>query len=644
MASGIRLPTLTDYGTWLAAETYSAGVQATAVAASAASAAVGAITRLGKTLISPLYPKEETLKPVPFEDTPLYDPKYDEIDYPVFKELLSQVQAYKEKKEELAEATEFAELEESIRSQLYAAMIYPYPKGRLAIVKKCLDLVEGHPELDILNLSSRIKGKDGNPLLYIIHYYLDEIALFLLQKVTNKRVLKKAGVITRSKAYRDESEAFILSKLLPKNPDRLTIRQYRHRTKARVIAAGSMRPLKEEHPPCSAIEAIESTTYSSGDIPLEARIHTELEYLYTVPEMQPLMKLMAIYSMQRPKRFKIIITPSFDKLDPLKGDGCRGFYSHKHTAFIQTADRSEEGILSTVFHESAHFAMKRVFCNWCDPYASFRGEEAFKEIAQATKKRVDDRTISKDDPLNKQLWERFERVYTHYPTDLHDRELIVRVPQIISLVGKEIGCEWLRQNVPELFEYYLTVVNPAITAHLEKLDHLLDLDIGTTVPEPGALEAAEIERLGRSGILKSMTFAIENDRDDLLALFFQEPLKSKVTSRIASKLLRRLLKSNNLARASQILREFGDKIANETKGYILTELVELGLTDSVTFFCFLEGHNIPGINICEAARKAAFLGNIKLIDFFMETFQARFKPKYKQYLLSAKERHLKDQE
>lgn len=141
------------------------------------------------------------------------------------------------------------------------------------------------------------------------------------------------------------------------------------------------------------------------------------------------------------------------------------------------AKRPIEEICGTLIHELCHFAMQLIYDNQCNPFPlattnklsgkSFSAKaSAFQPITYKANERQEN------------MHEIIKRAFTEYDPKDHDAELIVRVPHLIAQFGGK-GLEILKQQVPELLDYYENVALQDLLLHLkqQKLNYFqIDVD------------------------------------------------------------------------------------------------------------------------------------------------------------------------
>ena len=291
-------------------------------------------------------------------------------------------------------------------------------------------------------------------------------------------------------------------------------------SKRKIMDYGAFFAIPKDNKPFGTIEAILSQTYADlGPYQKEARDQTvkdlskQLQDVYNDTDtlIKPILELMGqaalgkhLYHSTKNKKYKIISSSESMQLKPGFGTAKEGQYSYKNTAFISIAD--PQTAFAILLHESTHFAMQAVYNNNCDPFCavSKKNAAAFNKIiesviakieAQKNKSlkstlpdnknnslftgielmfnkimgggntKMDERKNPlaqppRLDPRDDALFARIESVFNIYPKEDWARELIVKIPEIIGIIGVQNGHKWFKNNFPELLDYYKTVVLP----------------------------------------------------------------------------------------------------------------------------------------------------------------------------------------
>lgn len=201
-------------------------------------------------------------------------------------------------------------------------------------------------------------------------------------------------------------------------------------------------------------------------------------------------------------------SPNVSRFIPYPAKNARnwGQYNLGDTAYFAAKDLPVERIWSTKGHEEAHFAMIEVFHNACNPYTAYDVEtkRKYQKIVstadQRSKVLADSAELPTDsflqyykkageeqlplpaEALDAALDNHIEctqtirRVFELYPKDEWDRELIVRVPEIMEYLGNEKGDAWLKAYMPDLLRFYMNHINTSIGQHLTLLQEHKHVD------------------------------------------------------------------------------------------------------------------------------------------------------------------------
>lgn len=310
-----------------------------------------------------------------------------------------------------------------------------------------------------------------------------------------------------------------------------TVKEVQRREKYKIMAIGAIRKLESGTIP-STVEAIESVTYFEdtelknnfnlllqdanksevlsnmikmmavcsvrGTIPEIRRLtlfrqHAELLSRNKNAEPEELviyeMTLLAIEN-ELGKRFKIICVDAEDT-SSLKMFAAepRGLYTNKNSIFVATKSLSENEVFATIMHESAHFVILQLFQNSAKPYPNDAIGNILRDKYQNVVANTKESMVSIEHGLSNELEETafkiIENVYIAYTNEKWDEELIVRVPQILGLMGAGKGDAWLKQNVPGLYEYYQQEINPRIFVYLQNVKantYISDINFEPSTP------------------------------------------------------------------------------------------------------------------------------------------------------------------
>ncbi|WP_347252649.1 ankyrin repeat domain-containing protein [Legionella sp.] len=314
-------------------------------------------------------------------------------------------------------------------------------------------------------------------------------------------------------------------------PEGMDIKKFQRANKEAIVDLGPLKPLKSEKP--SAYEAIESTLFIQNEA-MRKQFEGVFKVAYESEILRPMLNLMGLCALKGTitqsrritlfmeyqqlqelkkeaseddldlyafalkqkekelgKRFKIICVdaPDVGSLKPLAAEP-RGLYTHKNSVFAATEGLDLYGVLAVILHESSHFGIDHLFKNSSAPYPKgfdiHQRKERFQKIVQTTKENLTQILSSVSSEEELAAYNAIQTVFTAYPKEEWDIELIVRVPQIIALLGPEKGPQWLQKNTPELLEYYLTVINPAI------MGYLAEYDASKYLSDPHSLLAAKV--------------------------------------------------------------------------------------------------------------------------------------------------------
>ena len=141
------------------------------------------------------------------------------------------------------------------------------------------------------------------------------------------------------------------------------------------------------------------------------------------------------------------------------------YFMPNFTISLATRYKSRETLLATLIHEFCHCVAHIIYDNQCRPYALNEGEN-FEEVVMDLRERFT--YVSSVHP--NAAMETIMSVFRDYPEKQQAAELIVRVPEIIAILGHEQGILWLQQHTPRLLTYYENIFIKDINARLGYLE------------------------------------------------------------------------------------------------------------------------------------------------------------------------------
>lgn len=305
-------------------------------------------------------------------------------------------------------------------------------------------------------------------------------------------------------------------------PEGLSIKESQKQRKKAIVNMGPLTPMDKSSKPTAAL-AVESVLYFEDSL-LAQGFRGYLETLSLDPILGPMVNMMGLcarrgamperarqsfleqrYSMvssvpevsssgevdelyafaiarierELRKHFKIICIDQED-VTPLHVFVAepRGLYTHKNSVFIATKNLDFNDIVAVIMHESMHFIVHKLFDNHAYPYPN---DSVYNPLRDQMQEIVKSLRETLDSLQEGPAYDVIARVFYNYEEEKWPIEIIVRVPQIIALVGAEKGREWLTKNTPDLLSFYEQEVTPRIekflidqrvSEHLSGFDHL----------------------------------------------------------------------------------------------------------------------------------------------------------------------------
>lgn len=341
---------------------------------------------------------------------------------------------------------------------------------------------------------------------------------------------KTALTLARERGF-NEIETFLLQES-PDIPDEAATKEFQRQQKQNIINCGPLRQLSpgDKHYAHEAIEAVfyieddqlreqfnDSRILAAaegneilkpliqmlglsalrGNLPEVRRItlFKEVELLRNSPEQDELQdSALAILEKELGKKFKIICVDAINtfRINADNPDS-RGLYTQKNSVFIAAQNLGLRDAFGVILHESAHFAMKQLFNNESLPYPKGENslQEQFYQIIKDTYNNLYT-YINDENEGNTELSEdevkafySIIEIYKFYPEEEWAQELIVRIPQVMAILGPDKGAEWLNKYTPELMQFYMNEINPRITAYLS--EHHAENYLRHTEPASGLI-------------------------------------------------------------------------------------------------------------------------------------------------------------
>lgn len=256
--------------------------------------------------------------------------------------------------------------------------------------------------------------------------------------------------------------------------------------KSQLKSLGAIQRLDSEKTSHHPVLAIESQLYiENKEIYKRELIHEKLIDLYAHQELKPFFYLAGLAALGchksalnnelKKKNLKVFVVP----IDSTGDKIFRGYYSLHHSVFLN--DKNPTGILCSMLHEIMHFEINEIFENEAKPYPKLSGRtEATNLMINATKTRIErlPQKTKKELRLRSTLEVVFTPVYTNRSSseDNQAAELAVKVIEICAILGHQQGPAWLKKHVPELWNFHVNIINPAIKAYLEEQNYSLYID------------------------------------------------------------------------------------------------------------------------------------------------------------------------
>jgi ankyrin repeat protein len=296
--------------------------------------------------------------------------------------------------------------------------------------------------------------------------------------------VKLAEIIVKNFNYQPKPIDFIAAKKLSKDSDlydylKKDIRNRRHE----IINVGPISlHNKPDKPIDEKLNSIFEHLYVENKT-LGNEIRKDMKYIYNNKNeiLKPLLDLISLgtqgfHISNNPvnKKLKILVTNKNSIHDIVEVETYnehnqnRGLFKGKNTIYAAGAGGNLDLALATIFHEMQHFADKQIFGNQY-PYRDSH-YEWFNKIKVDLKNKSVKKSTSLDKPPTTDdeiIYNRIAYVFNSYDSSQHNGEILVKVPEILGLLGLKDGYKWLQQNEPELLRYYETVFIPECKAYIE---------------------------------------------------------------------------------------------------------------------------------------------------------------------------------
>lgn len=165
------------------------------------------------------------------------------------------------------------------------------------------------------------------------------------------------------------------------------------------------------------------------------------------------------------KPLKVIINSSsnLSDLSLYTGNSTTGQFTNKNTLFI-AGDQS--AVVSTIAHETIHYIIKHLAYR-IDIKSSNRACIEFSEKIQNLET---SKYNSKEDKI---MLSHFKPAIANHYLSYIDEELMARVTEVMFLLGPDTGIDWLKNNLPKLFNIFKDDFMPRCQKYLEQ-HNLLD--------------------------------------------------------------------------------------------------------------------------------------------------------------------------
>lgn len=402
----------------------------------------------------------------------------------------------------------------------------------------------------------------------------------------------------------------------------LTVKEHQRKAKKDILDHGPLAALPTTTERPTSPQVIESILYLGEKSPRTAYFTGEADAIYTSCQtLRPLMDIMALSGLDiydrgksasgKRKFLKIVVLKedsSVAKLRVLHSIKCTGVYPGKNTVFASFTRHCERIAFGSLMHESAHFVMGEVFKNGLNPYFAQDedAKQAMQSVMDALHKRLS--SMEKTKRYEQYAFIAIASVFENYPSKKWAIELAVKIPEIISVIGRELASTWMRRNVPELLRFYRKYINPRLIGYLQSHHAENYLTIDTSVYD-SLLEfrqdvewkPSDIELAARQGDVAKAQYLLKDIRDDtlqnfgpcvashlsdsadtkgcekILDILFSSPFIERITSRSKADTLLQAAISDNPGMVELILDRSGKDISEVAKGEIFLKVSTYGL-------------------------------------------------------------------
>ena len=319
----------------------------------------------------------------------------------------------------------------------------------------------------------------------------DDIAILLLNKKANPAAVNTNGKTPFSLAIDRKNQSILTAMLMKeyeltdddllqaKNVDS-DIHQFLKKPfiarRNEIMQRGKFGLFPEER---HSLQSLFNRIYVEN-VQLQADIIRRLEMIYgnQNPIMKPLLDLVLLAAegkhdagIQSGKKLKIIMT-HHENINDLTAEsqGAKGIYNASNTAYVAGFHGDKRKSLSSMLHELKHFADAQIFGASNPPY--YPQHEAH---FNAVKKKLNENSehfmankLQDAKPEDVLIYQSIHAVFTDYDAKEQDDEILVKVPEIIGLLGVNKGYKWLEEHEAGLLKYYEFRFNPVCVRYLDE--------------------------------------------------------------------------------------------------------------------------------------------------------------------------------
>ncbi len=306
----------------------------------------------------------------------------------------------------------------------------------------------------------------------------EEMTKLFMQAYQNKDIAAMHGMI--EKGYKVSKQ--FLKEAKANQPDVYAALKMPFKTRKRnIVTSGGMNLFPDKEDELSPLFRVIFTENKDLDPLIKRRI--DMIYNYNNSILKPLLDIAILAAKAGHERgkttgktLKIIMTADHHVAGVRinANEKTRGRYALKSSVYAAGFVGEEDAVyfsVSTMLHELKHFADKQIYGSSNKPFSGLEYEmQSFNKVKEKLRKSSSDffnNYTDKTVTIDAFIYDSIESIFKVYTSDHQDAEVMVKVPEIIGLLGMEKGLEWLNKNEPELLQHYIRYFNSDAEMYLQ---------------------------------------------------------------------------------------------------------------------------------------------------------------------------------